>query len=467
MDCLIFFKTDLSYAIPIVRFHDLVLAPFYLGLLIVIAFLIRKKYTKKRPELKKYFLPALTVRFIGCFCFILLYMYYYEGGDSWAYNWGAIAIWRTFWHDPILFFQIMFNDATNYPIQAFGFFQDTYALQYLNKSSNVLVMKIAAILHLFNFQSYVSTSLILSFLSFLSCWKIFEVFTDLYPKLHKYFAMAILFVPSLFFWGAAGLLKDCLVLISVGFLFWGAYQFFIKRKYLFKSFVYIILGAYVILVIKIYVLMALLPALFIWVMLFWGNKISNRRLRLLIKPFILLVSIIGGTVLLSFISAGNKQFSSANILETIKVSQDYLKYQTEEAGGTGYELGDWDPTILGITKMIPKAINVTLFRPYIWETRKPVLLPSVFESVLTLFLTIWVIFKVGFFRCIKLIFNNPTLLFCFTFALAFAFAVGFSTYNFGSLARYKIPGLPFYFSGLVILYGDYLQKRKRKLQVLH
>ena len=37
------------------------------------------------------------------------------------------------------------------------------------------------------------------------------------------------------------------------------------------------------------------------------------------------------------------------------------------------------------------------------------------------------------------------------FSLVFAFAVGLSAYNFGALARFKIPALPFYFIALIIL----------------
>jgi hypothetical protein len=36
--------------------------------------------------------------------------------------------------------------------------------------------------------------------------------------------------------------------------------------------------------------------------------------------------------------------------------------------------------------------------------------------------------------------------------LIFAFAVGISSYNFGALSRYKIPCLPFYALGLVLVY---------------
>jgi hypothetical protein len=35
--------------------------------------------------------------------------------------------------------------------------------------------------------------------------------------------------------------------------------------------------------------------------------------------------------------------------------------------------------------------------------------------------------------------------------LLFAFAVGFTSYNFGALVRYKIPMMPFYYIALFIL----------------
>jgi hypothetical protein len=37
------------------------------------------------------------------------------------------------------------------------------------------------------------------------------------------------------------------------------------------------------------------------------------------------------------------------------------------------------------------------------------------------------------------------------FSVIFAFAVGFTSFNFGALARYKIPFMPFYFIALFIL----------------
>ncbi len=40
-------------------------------------------------------------------------------------------------------------------------------------------------------------------------------------------------------------------------------------------------------------------------------------------------------------------------------------------------------------------------------------------------------------------------------SLGIAFAVGVSTFNFGTLTRYRIPVLPFFLVGLILAYHDY------------
>ena len=53
---------------------------------------------------------------------------------------------------------------------------------------------------------------------------------------------------------------------------------------------------------------------------------------------------------------------------------------------------------------------------------------------------------------VQRILADETLQFCLIFTLIFAFAVGISTSNFGSLVRYKIPCMPFYTAFLIILF---------------
>ena len=90
------------------------------------------------------------------------------------------------------------------------------------------------------------------------------------------------------------------------------------------------------------------------------------------------------------------------------------------------------------------------------------MLLSSLESLATLLFTLFVFFRAGLFRAFGLIGSNPIILFCLIFGVAFSFAVGISTYNFGSLVRYKIPMLPFYLSGLIILWYHVNEARKTK-----
>jgi hypothetical protein len=117
-----------------------------------------------------------------------------------------------------------------------------------------------------------------------------------------------------------------------------------------------------------------------------------------------------------------------------------------------------DPTITGMLQRAPEGVNVTLFRPYLWEARKPIVMISAIESLIYLIFTIVAIVRNNPIRLVQRVMADETLQFCLIFTLVFAFAVGISTSNFGSLVRYKIPCLPFYTAFLIILY--YPQKQE-------
>ncbi|MDB5251193.1 MAG: hypothetical protein JWP27_362, partial [Flaviaesturariibacter sp.] len=109
------------------------------------------------------------------------------------------------------------------------------------------------------------------------------------------------------------------------------------------------------------------------------------------------------------------------------------------------------PTPAGMLSKLPAAVNVTLFRPYLWESRKVIQILSALEATLFMLATLYVIRKRGIKNFFGALVSDPNLLFFIVFTLIFAFAVGISTGNFGSLSRYKIPCLPFYAAMLIIM----------------
>ncbi len=424
---------------------DLLIAPFYLAILYLFASF--RKQNIRHESMKKYFMPAFWLRMLGCFLSVMMYQYYYHGGDMFGYHDAVTTMTNIFWDDPALGFELMTCRPETIPPTTFIEVWTSAASYIFLAYKNLLLCQIGTFVGLVTFNSCLATGLIMSYFSFVGCWKLFEVFYDLHPKLEKYLAWATLFIPSVFFWGSAGLMKDTVTTASIGYFTWGAYHLLFKGKYPIKSILFMAISFFFMFNIKPYIAIAFLPALMAWLLMSFQNKIKNETVRMLVKPVLIIGSLAVSIIMFQQIASGSEKFSPEAFLESAMVMQQ----DHANLGGSTYTLGTIEPTTSGMLKMAPFAIIVTLFRPYLWEARSPILLPSAFEGLLSLLLTIYVVFKTGPFRVLGTIISEPTVLFCLIFSLVFAFAVGLSAYNFGALARFKIPALPFYFIALIIL----------------
>jgi hypothetical protein len=157
------------------------------------------------------------------------------------------------------------------------------------------------------------------------------------------------------------------------------------------------------------------------------------------------------------------RYNVNRIAETARITAYDIRYGWGARTGetSGYNLGDPDGSFASMIRRVPLAINVSLFRPYIWEVQNPLMLLSALESLGFIVISLYVFYHARG-RIIWTL-KNPEVVFCLVFSLVFAFAVGISTYNFGTLSRYKIPLIPFYLIGLGLIY--YLNN-ERKFSVL-
>jgi ABC-type sulfate transport system permease component len=94
----------------------------------------------------------------------------------------------------------------------------------------------------------------------------------------------------------------------------------------------------------------------------------------------------------------------------------------------------------------------TLFRPFLWESKKIIILFSALESFFMLLALFYVLSKVGILKFLGSIFSDPQIFFAFILTLLLSAVVGFTTFNFGTLVRYRLPVLPFYFFMLIAIY---------------
>ncbi len=396
----------------------------------------------------KYFLPALIARFAGAILTGIMYQHYYGYGDTYYYFFGTKDIFNTLFNSPVAAYEMLFVDISDWNLTTHSHvtFRGIFG-----KPKEAMVIKICGFFSPLGLGTYIGTSFTITVFSFLGCWGIYRVFYDLYPHLHKRLAIVILFLPSLCFWGT-GIMKDSLVIAGLGFYINGIYYGIIrKRKKILRSLFLIIVGILLMKSIKIYVLVSIIPATILWVFFMYKTRIKNPILEKIASPVFLVFGALGGYLIMQQLGSIYSQFTFEGFIEEAKKVQWWLKLSTERDGGSGYDLGELDPSPSGLLKIFPKAINVTLFRPYLWEAKKLILIPTVIESFLTLLFTIYVFFKTGVFRLLRILLRDPVILFCMTFSLIFAFCVGFTSFNFGALARYKIPCLPFYFIGLILI----------------
>lgn len=438
--------------------QDLIITPLVLIVVYLGAYLLRPRITDGFT--RKYFIPGLTVKIIGALAVGFIYQFYYNGGDTFNfYHYGTRHVYNAFGDSFVKGMKMILANGE----------YDSEISKYANRifwfkdSSSYFVIKVASIFAILTGNTYSSIAVLFAVFSFAGLWALFNAFYHFFQVLHKQLALAILFIPSVFFWGS-GVLKDTLTIGALGFATWAIINIFFKNRLGIKYWLLLLLSFYIIYMVKVYILLCFLPAAIIWIALDKRDSISNPILRQVLGPFLILIALLGTYVSLTFVVDEKSKYSLDNLAKTAQITAYDIRYFSGKDAGSGYSLGELDGTMGSMIRLAPAAINVALYRPYLWEVRSPIMLLSSLESLFLLGLTIWVLFRTGLWSTLKLIASKPEILFCFTFSLIFAFAVGVSTYNFGSLVRYKIPLIPFFLLGLFFTW--FYENKAKKLEEL-
>jgi hypothetical protein len=267
--------------------------------------------------------------------------------------------------------------------------------------------------------------------------------------MEKKFSWAILFMPSLLFWGSA-ILKDTITFSAACWVTYCIYQIFIIKNNRIKYSIYLVIASIVIISIKAYIFVALVPGATIWILYDRIKSIKSAFFRILIAPLIIGIGILGSSFLLSSLGSSLGAYGSIDkAIDKALVTKNDL---TRDAyGQNSFDIGEMDGSIGSIISKFPIALTAGLFRPFLWDVRNPVMLISALENTFLILLTFRVFFRLGPIKVFRTIFSNPLLIFSFVFVIFFSFSVGLSTANFGALVRYKIPSIPFFMGLLMIL----------------
>lgn len=448
---------------PNLSILDYVLLPFFLAIVFAIAYKIRNsKYSHKHPW-RKYFIPALSVKIFGAIFIGLIYTYYYNGGDTFNYFNQAGVINSAFDESFIKWVNLLFHIPSKYDSNYYSY---TSQMSWYSDTASYTVCSISAFLGIFTYNTYLPTTVLFAFVSFTGVWALFRTFASLYPHFTKPIAIAVLFIPSVFVWGS-GIFKDTICIFGLGWLTYSTFRFLVQRDFGFSNILLSVLSFILIAKVKLYIILGFAPALLIWILFSYTQRIKNAASRFLVK-IIFMAALIGSLlfVMQNFSSELGK-YSLEKVVITSTVTRGWISYaSSRDEEASAYSLGDFSPTIIGMLTKFPVAVNVTLFRPYMWEAKKIIVALSAIEALVFLFLTLKILITIGPIKIWNTIVKDPTIQFCLVFSLIFAFAVGISSYNFGALSRYKIPCLPFYALALILIHYKSARPGKRLLAII-
>jgi len=424
---------------------DLLLGPIYLAIIVAIAYKFSLKQRAKKP-IYKYFLPGLLVKIFGAFCLGLIYFYYYGSGDTINYYYTAITLGDVLLDRPSDFMHLYFGNPShseyyllNTEAEFVYWIGDRYA--YFASKCFVPILLICM-------KSYVASAIVVASICYIGVWKLFLVFVNEFPILEKQFTWSILYIPSVIFWGS-GIMKDSITFSATCMYVHGFYWFFTQKRRQIKYVLALILGPFLLISIKPYILIALLPGSVLWFVALRISRIKNAFLKAVFAPTLIVVGIVAGLYILQQLGDSLGKYSMTTVIKTASGAQQDLKQSYYK--GNSFDIGNYEPTVAGLLSVSHKAIYAALFRPTLFDVRNVVMAFCAIENTFILIFCVYLLIKLKIYKFFSLITSHPLLMFSFIFSVFFAFSVGVSISNYGALVRLKIPCIPFFLSSLIIL----------------
>ena len=431
---------------------DVLLTILYLGICYGIGYAILSRHPED-PLYKKWFIRGLSAKLWGGLAFALVYTFYYEyGGDTKSYFNDSTLLVQSLADGLSVYWEVINHQLDGTSSEAFDYIRR----MSFQEPREYYVVNFISVFNFLGLGSYFSATLLVALFTYWGVWHFFLLVVRKFPEIEKQIALAILFIPSVAFWGS-GISKDSLILCGVGLLIYHVNQLATRGLWQLGSLLVIAISAYFMFVVKAYVLISLVPALLLWRTLYLRERIKSAALRTATLPVVAALSVFAVVYSLDFLAKYNETYSLNSFVDTAQSMQGWHYVEgansaADHGRGSSYTLGEYDASSWrGMLKVFPQAVNATFFRPYFWEANGATMLAQAIESAIFLVFALITLLKVGPLRVYRYISNDSFLLMCVVFALFFGFAVGFSSYNFGALSRYKIPAVPFFITALFII----------------
>jgi hypothetical protein len=431
-------------------------AGFLFFMIVFSGYLYQNIKVKTNPEYR-FFTLGLAIKLSGSVLYYFIYAHYYPEGDTTHYFEMTLVYRTVFLANPFDFFEVFFSTPAREHYSIFWNhqiwpFEETYYVSTL-----MTVIKFATPFTIISNGSFLITTMLMGLTSFFAVWSLYKAFFKICPSYIINFTACFL-IPSSMFW-AGGISKDTVTLIGVCLTISQAinYSYTPKHKRFWLVFK-LVLGLLLILNVKPYVLIALLPSVVVWKM---SDRVKKTFKQLWLRTLVLLFSTSAAIGISFFIlgALGNsmEKFAIDQALETAVIYNKDL--QSDYHQGQSFNIGTFDASIPSIASKIPIAGFAGIFYPLPGQVSGLIPNVSSIEGAAYLLMILYLFIQIfGFQKTYKIPLEKRQVLnFFLLFSIIFCVMIGLSTSNFGALVRFRVPVLPF-LSGYLLIHIYYLKK---------
>ncbi|MCB9610241.1 MAG: hypothetical protein H6716_26875 [Polyangiaceae bacterium] len=368
---------------------------------------------------------------LGAFAIIAVYTFYYGWGDMLHYFAHGRFLAAYVEYDPIRHFpqllDLLFQRETDFPLGIDG-----------AGTSTGTMVAVGGLIGLFTRSNWAGSILV----STLAAWGqvcLWLGVRAVVPRERATTALWTIFlVPSVVFWSSS-LLKEAFALIGIGLVVFGAAR--LRARALASAVFLLAAGVYTVGLFKPYVLFPLSMAVGVYA--YWDRAAARGGVRL--RP----VTLVGGVgvTLAALLALGQifPRYSVDTVADSIEQQQS-ASLSTQ--GGSDFRTVESSQERRGATGLLleaPYTIMTALVRPIIFESRSAMMLVNSLETSVVLYFIIMAFSRNGRLELARWVWRSPDILACVVFVLLFSLAVGLATTNLGTLSRYRLPMMPFYF----------------------
>jgi len=417
--------------------------------LIILWFWVR--FIKARfpsEKLSRFFYPGWVFKIGMALVFSGVYLFIIDGGDVVAYWESAGCLNRLFFSNPAGFFDEVFDSNKLYGI-SYHFNHDTgYPPGWIWREIEAWnAAKIISFVSIISFHSFWAATLIIATMAFSISW-VFAVWLSENESFStNAIAFALLFFPSVSFW-SSGLTKDTIIYISAIYTLYLLFSLMKDRlKFPIRRILFIFISLYVLYYLRHFIAIAIVIPFVLALATRYSNSLRDRGfIRIVFIVFVY------AAALVSFYLLFNTSQTQALIAEAQITQADFNNNPIYT--GARYDLGYSETSILGFLGILPKALFIALYRPFITEALSVNFIMNGIESLLLIFYSITYLFNRNVGGNVKKLFSSEFGVYALVFVLIIGFMAGYTSILFGVLVRIRSIVLPFFFLVLSLRKSD-------------